>query len=190
MNAKTSRLAAAALLAAATLGTGAARADAVTDWNAIMQATVTASGGTPATNPNHQTRWGAIVQLAVGYVKDLVGGADDGGGGLRLGLAASGQVGAELGLVAGLAIGEADEPNHGPQRTPPGGGAAGLEHLDRRQRCQRMRRCHHGVAGVHGGPPGKMEISHAMITRFGRHAAARRGFTWHIHPTMSNGPAA
>jgi len=41
------------------------RADTVTDWNKIMQDTVVASGGTPASNPNHQTRWGAIVQLAV-----------------------------------------------------------------------------------------------------------------------------
>jgi hypothetical protein len=40
---------------------GAARADTVTDWNAIMQATVT----TPPTNPFFQARWGAIVQLAV-----------------------------------------------------------------------------------------------------------------------------
>src|SRR5438876_5934687 len=39
----------------------AARADTVTDWNAIMQATVT----TPPTNPFFQARWGAIVQLAV-----------------------------------------------------------------------------------------------------------------------------
>jgi hypothetical protein len=39
----------------------AAHADAVTDWNAIMQATV----GTPPTNPVFQSRWGAIVQLAV-----------------------------------------------------------------------------------------------------------------------------
>ena len=39
----------------------AARADAVTDWNAIMQATVSV----PPTNPIFQTRWGAIVQLAV-----------------------------------------------------------------------------------------------------------------------------
>jgi hypothetical protein len=38
-----------------------ARADAVTEWNAIMQATVTAA----PSNPNLQTRWGAIVQLAV-----------------------------------------------------------------------------------------------------------------------------
>ncbi len=38
-----------------------AHADAVTDWNAIMQATVVV----PPTNPNFQTRWGAIVQLAV-----------------------------------------------------------------------------------------------------------------------------
>jgi hypothetical protein len=45
------------------LGTGAvaAHADAVTDWNLLMQATVVA----PPTNPNFQTRWGAIVQLAV-----------------------------------------------------------------------------------------------------------------------------
>jgi len=38
-----------------------ARADAVTDWNAIMQATVSAS----PTNPFFQTRWAAITQLAV-----------------------------------------------------------------------------------------------------------------------------
>jgi hypothetical protein len=38
-----------------------AKADAVTDWNAIMVATVSA----PPTNPIYQTRWGAIVQLAV-----------------------------------------------------------------------------------------------------------------------------
>ena len=50
-------------LASALASTG--RADTVTDWNKIMQDTVTASGGTPASNPNHQTRWGAIVQLAV-----------------------------------------------------------------------------------------------------------------------------
>jgi hypothetical protein len=42
-------------------GTSAARADTVTEWNAIMQATVTA----PPTNPFYQTRAGAIVQLAV-----------------------------------------------------------------------------------------------------------------------------
>ena len=39
----------------------AVHADAVTDWNAIMQATVSA----PPTNPFFQARWGAIVQLAV-----------------------------------------------------------------------------------------------------------------------------
>jgi hypothetical protein len=39
----------------------AARADTVTDWNAIMQATV----AVPPTNANYQARWGAIVQLAV-----------------------------------------------------------------------------------------------------------------------------
>ena len=38
-----------------------AHADAVTDWNAIMEATVTA----PPRNPNYQTRWSAITQLAV-----------------------------------------------------------------------------------------------------------------------------
>src|SRR5262245_11090652 len=37
------------------------RADTVTDWNAIMQTTVT----TAPTNPFFQARWGAIVQLAV-----------------------------------------------------------------------------------------------------------------------------
>jgi hypothetical protein len=84
MNGKTLRLAAAALLAAGTLGSGAARADVVTDWNAIMQATVTASGGTPATNPNHQTRWGAIVQLAVfEAVNAIVGGYEPYLGGIE-----------------------------------------------------------------------------------------------------------
>jgi hypothetical protein len=39
----------------------AAHADAVTDWNEIMQATVAVA----PTNPNLQTRWGAITQLAV-----------------------------------------------------------------------------------------------------------------------------
>lgn len=38
-----------------------ARADTVTDWNAIMQTTVTA----PPSNAVVQSRWGAIVQLAV-----------------------------------------------------------------------------------------------------------------------------
>jgi hypothetical protein len=42
-------------------GGGPVHADAVTDWNAIMQATVSA----PPTNPFFQARWGAIVQLAV-----------------------------------------------------------------------------------------------------------------------------
>src|SRR4029077_4743327 len=42
-------------------GAGTAYADAVTDWNAIMEATVAA----PPTNPFFQARWGAIVQLAV-----------------------------------------------------------------------------------------------------------------------------
>jgi hypothetical protein len=42
-------------------GAGTAHADAVTDWNAIMEATVS----TPPTNPFFQARWGAIVQLAV-----------------------------------------------------------------------------------------------------------------------------
>ncbi len=36
-------------------------ADAVTDWNVIMQATV----AVPPSNANYQARWGAIVQLAV-----------------------------------------------------------------------------------------------------------------------------
>ena len=46
------------------LGTGLARADVVTDWNAIMEATVTNGTVTP-TNAVLQSRWGAIVQLAV-----------------------------------------------------------------------------------------------------------------------------
>src|SRR5262245_56700945 len=43
------------------LGADPARADAVTDWNAIMQTTVSA----PPTTPFFQARWGALVQLAV-----------------------------------------------------------------------------------------------------------------------------
>ena len=42
-------------------GAGSAHADAVTDWNAIMEATVAA----PPTNPFFQAPSGAIVQLAV-----------------------------------------------------------------------------------------------------------------------------
>src|SRR2546423_8351806 len=45
----------------ALVGACPARADAVTDWNVIMQATVSA----PPTNPFFQARWSAIVQLAV-----------------------------------------------------------------------------------------------------------------------------
>jgi hypothetical protein len=48
-------------LVACAIGPAAARADTVTDWNEIMQATVSA----PPTNPFFQARWGAIVQLAV-----------------------------------------------------------------------------------------------------------------------------
>src|SRR5262245_44687435 len=44
-----------------TSAVSAVRADTVTDWNAIMQTTVSA----PPTNPFVQSRWGAIVQLAV-----------------------------------------------------------------------------------------------------------------------------
>lgn len=55
------RLAYAMVAALALVGASPASADAVTDWNALMQATVT----TPPTIPNLQTRWGAIVQLAV-----------------------------------------------------------------------------------------------------------------------------
>lgn len=41
--------------------TAPSSADEVTEWNEIMQATVSV----PPTNPNYQARWGAIVQLAV-----------------------------------------------------------------------------------------------------------------------------
>jgi hypothetical protein len=54
-------------------GGGPVHADAVTDWNAIMQATVSA----PPTNPFFQARWGAIVQLAVfEAVNSIVGDYD------------------------------------------------------------------------------------------------------------------
>src|SRR5262245_6112012 len=48
-------------IALAAASPSAARADAVTDWNLLMQATVSAA----PTNPFYQARWGAIVQLAV-----------------------------------------------------------------------------------------------------------------------------
>jgi hypothetical protein len=48
-------------LALAPAFASAARADTVTDWNAIMEANLTAA----PTNPVFQSRWGAIVQLAV-----------------------------------------------------------------------------------------------------------------------------
>src|SRR6476659_2040808 len=55
------KLALAGVFVACAVGAAVARADTVTDWNAIMQATVTA----PPTNPFFQARWSAIVQLAV-----------------------------------------------------------------------------------------------------------------------------
>jgi hypothetical protein len=48
----------------------AVRADTVTDWNAIMQQTVTTS----PTNPFFQARWSAIVQLAVFEAVNAIGG--------------------------------------------------------------------------------------------------------------------
>jgi hypothetical protein len=51
----------AALALQSITGARPAQADAVTDWNAIMEATVT----TAPTNPFFQARWAAIVQLAV-----------------------------------------------------------------------------------------------------------------------------
>jgi hypothetical protein len=51
----------AALALLCTTGASPAQADTVTDWNAIMQTTVTAA----PSNPTFQARWAAIVQLAV-----------------------------------------------------------------------------------------------------------------------------
>jgi hypothetical protein len=51
----------AALALLGSTGACPAQGDAVTDWNAIMQATVSAA----PTNPVFQSRWAAIVQLAV-----------------------------------------------------------------------------------------------------------------------------
>lgn len=51
----------AGLLVASACGAKTAQADSVTDWNAVMQATVAVA----PTNANVQARWGAIVQLAV-----------------------------------------------------------------------------------------------------------------------------
>jgi hypothetical protein len=61
MNCIRKRLCIPIVAASVLAGTGTAHADAVTDWNAIMEATVAA----PPTNPFFQARWGAIVQLAV-----------------------------------------------------------------------------------------------------------------------------
>ena len=61
MNCISKRLCIPILAASALVGAGTAHADAVTDWNAIMQATVSR----PPTNPFFQARWAAIVQLAV-----------------------------------------------------------------------------------------------------------------------------
>jgi hypothetical protein len=61
MNHISKRLCIPILATSVLFGAHPAHADAVTDWNAIMQATVTA----PPTNPFFQARWGAIVQLAV-----------------------------------------------------------------------------------------------------------------------------
>src|SRR5438105_769530 len=54
----------------ALVGARPAHADAVTDWNAIMQVTVSA----PPSNPFFQARWSAIVQLAVFEAVNAVGG--------------------------------------------------------------------------------------------------------------------
>ena len=64
------------------------------------------------------------------------------------------------------------------------GGAAGPQHLDRRQRRQRMRRRHHRVLGVDRRPAGEMEIPHAKLLTFIVFRCFRRGFTWHIWATM------
>jgi len=61
MNKKITKLMSAGVLVAWAFGTSAARADTITEWNEIMQATVTAS----PTNPFFQARGNAIVQLAV-----------------------------------------------------------------------------------------------------------------------------
>ena len=54
------------LAALCVLPATSARADTVTEWNAVMQAAVTRSiPPLNPSNPNLQTRWGAIVQLAV-----------------------------------------------------------------------------------------------------------------------------
>ena len=61
MNARIRRFALPLMATLILCSAGEARADVVTEWNAIMQAVVT----TAPSNPNFQTRWGAIVQLAV-----------------------------------------------------------------------------------------------------------------------------
>src|SRR5687768_12061776 len=58
---KVVRCVAALALALATTLPSVVQADAVTDWNAIMQSTVAAA----PSNANFQARWAAIVQLAV-----------------------------------------------------------------------------------------------------------------------------
>jgi hypothetical protein len=73
------------------------------------------------------------------------------------------------------------------------GGAAGTQHLDRRQRRQRMRRRHHRVLGVDRRSAGEMEIPHAKLLTLTLSVLCLSSrlhwsgaITWHIHPAMGN----
>src|SRR5262245_35396750 len=57
------------IVAACVLCGGALRADAVTEWNEIMQAAV----AVPPSNPIRQNYWGAITQLAVFEADSITG---------------------------------------------------------------------------------------------------------------------
>ena len=68
-----------------------------------------------------------VVELAVGMVEDLVRGADDRGGGLRLAASPTRQLGPGHRVVAGPPVGQAHQPDDVARVAPPGGRPAGLD---------------------------------------------------------------
>ena len=66
----------------------------------------------------------AVIQLAVGWIEDLVGSADDGGRSVGLAPAALGQCRSVLRLMAGLAVGQAHQLHLVPEGTPLGSSPA------------------------------------------------------------------
>jgi len=85
-------------------------------------------------------------------------------------------IGCDLALAFGLEQREAiaadpgglrlDHPSSAQAATAASAAVPRTQHLDRRQRGQRMRGCHHSVLGVDRGPAGEMEVSHAKLLTF------------------------